>query len=178
MLTISSSHLVPSLPPTNVSASTLESPYTTVITWKEIPFINWEGNPLGYRIYYEKISTGEEAELEYIIRTLDVGVVNSTVLSGLEVYARYRIRVAARTKIGPGKNSSYAFFGKKLLTKILKAVINIVSKIFAFTIHHFKALFSDESPRNQEITLLDGDKILSDDHEVSESQNTFLRDAV
>ena len=83
-----------------------------MITWKEIPFINWEGNPVGYRIYYEKISTGEESELEYIIRTLDVGVVSSTVLSGLEVYARYRIRVAARTIIGAGGKSAYVFFGK------------------------------------------------------------------
>ena len=43
---------------------------------------------------------------------------------------------------------------------------------------NIKPLFSDKSPRNQKITLVNGDKIVSDDGEVSESLNTFFRDAV
>ena len=43
---------------------------------------------------------------------------------------------------------------------------------------NIKPFFSEKGPRNKKISLVVGEKVISEDNEVSESFNNFFRDAV
>ena len=57
------------------------------------------------------LSVGEVKEDHPDLKLLDIGIVTTFLLTGLDVYATYEIAVAARTIIGHGPISEYVNFG-------------------------------------------------------------------
>ena len=87
-----------------------------MISWVHIPDPHWQGSKVGYRIFYEKESSGEiDEDYPRIIQTADSGYVETFELKGLDMYSSYRFRVAGRNNAGHGVKSPYHEFGRIFL---------------------------------------------------------------
>ena len=74
------------------------------IKWGEIPSTFVHGYLLGHQISYEQIS-GEMDDSQTTV-TVDTSPYDrNKSLSGLQVYTKYCVRLAGRTRIGTGKKS-------------------------------------------------------------------------
>ena len=109
-------YLAPLAAPTNLQAVDYTSPYSALLTWTHIPDNMWEGDKLGYLVYFERLSIGLVEEAPPLPRgSQEVGYVTSYELGGLEIYATYRIKIAARNAFGTGDYTSFVHVGELLL---------------------------------------------------------------
>ena len=93
------SAIVPASPPSNVTTAALSS--TSIqVNWDEVPAIDQNGIITQYEVEYNQ-STFDS------VPTIQNMTVNSTmaVLTGLQEYVEYSIRVRAYTSEGPGPYS-------------------------------------------------------------------------
>lgn len=94
---------VPSRPPMNLAGYNTSST-SIAIRWGEIPSTFVHGYLLGHQISYEQIS-GEMDGSQTAV-TVDTSPYDrNKSLSGLQVYTKYCVRLAGRTRIGTGKKS-------------------------------------------------------------------------
>lgn len=94
---------VPSQPPMNLAGYNTSST-SIAIRWGEIPSTFVHGYLLGHQISYEQIS-GEMDSSQTAV-TVDTSPYDrNKSLSGLQVYTKYCVRLAGRTRIGIGKKS-------------------------------------------------------------------------
>ena len=94
---------VPSRPPMNLAGYNTSST-SIAIRWGEIPSTFVHGYLLGHQISYEQIS-GEMDDSQTAV-TVDTSPYDrNKSLSGLQVYTKYCVRLAGRTRIGTGKKS-------------------------------------------------------------------------
>ncbi|CAH3198822.1 unnamed protein product, partial [Porites evermanni] len=93
---------VPDVPPLNVEADSTWTTYSIPLRWTRIPSYLLNGILTGYRIRYQAIEIGqlsyEENPREVIVPAESV----STVLTGLESFAVYRIELTGLTVKGDG----------------------------------------------------------------------------
>ena len=83
------------------------------MTWEEVAYEDWHGEPVGYNISYWRISTGEEVTWEPIYRTLQVNHdKREVIITGLRLYSEYKMYVRAYTVVGMGPESEVVIGGK------------------------------------------------------------------
>ena len=95
---ISLIRIAPASPPSSVSAAALSS--TSIqVNWTEVPAIDRNGVITQYEVEYNQTTFTE-------VTMYNTTVVNSTmfttVVTGLEEYVEYSIRVRVYTSVGPG----------------------------------------------------------------------------
>ena len=91
--------LAPASPPSNVTTAALSS--TSIqVNWTEVPAIDQNGIIVEYEVEYNQSTFDSVPAIQNMI-------VNSTmaVLTGLQEYVNYSIRVRAYTSVGPGPYS-------------------------------------------------------------------------
>ena len=93
---------VPDVSPLHVQAESRWTPHTIPLRWNHIPSHLLNGLLAGYRIRYQAVEIGQcphqENPREVIIPAENV----STVLTGLESFAVYRIEITGLTIKGDG----------------------------------------------------------------------------
>ena len=94
---------VPSQPPMNLAGYNTSST-SIAIKWGEIPSTFVHGYLLGHQISYEQIS-GEMDGFQTAVIVDTSPYDRNKSLSGLQVYTKYCVRLAGRTRIGTGKKS-------------------------------------------------------------------------
>lgn len=91
------------MPPTNVTAMNQTGPDKILITWSSVPDRAQNGIIQGYKVNISRLAT---ANIELVESKNWTIIVNSsymeTMVSGLDSYTLYEIRVAAFTSIGTG----------------------------------------------------------------------------
>ena len=92
---------VPASPPANINAVTVSSTAIQV-SWNEVPAIDQNGIITQYEVEYNQ-STFSGATM-YSTTTVDSSTL-TVVLTGLEEYVEYSIRVRAYTSVGAGPYS-------------------------------------------------------------------------
>ena len=95
----------PSEPPSNVNATAISS--TTIqVTWEHVPSIAENGIITQYEIEFNQ-TTFNEVSMNNVT-TVDSSTFE-VVLSGLEEYVNYSIRVRTYTSVGPGPYSDVIY---------------------------------------------------------------------
>ena len=96
-------------PPDWVTAYNTSST-SLVVKWSHVPRQYVPGKPFGYKIYYVSFT---DTELPFVTVNYTT---NTTTLTSLRVYTRYRIAVAAVSSVGEGYlKVTYASTGKDKL---------------------------------------------------------------
>ena len=92
---------VPAEGPENLYASNDGSKYRLSVKWDSIPIDRRNGILLGYHIYYHTSSSSATSKNETTTAT-------SVMLTGLETYTSYDVRVCGYTVVGDGACSEVA----------------------------------------------------------------------
>lgn len=108
---------VPDVSPLHVQAESRWTPHTIPLRWNHIPLHLLNGLLAGYRIRYQAVEIGQcpyrEDPREVVIPAENV----STILTGLESFAVYRIEITGLTIKGDGP-SEVVFAGKQCYIKL------------------------------------------------------------
>ncbi|KAK3738517.1 hypothetical protein QZH41_012043, partial [Actinostola sp. cb2023] len=100
------SEYIPRLPPTNVTALNLTGPSKILITWSSVPKRDQNGRIQGYIISIRRLTTADKESEEPKKWSNVVEAPNMEIMiSGLETYTLYDIRMAAFTSKGTGPYS-------------------------------------------------------------------------
>ena len=98
-------YIVPASPPSSVSAAALSS--TSIqVNWTEVPAIDQNGVITQYEVEYNQTTF---TEVTVYNTAIVYSTMSTTVLSGLEEYVEYSIRVRAYTGVDPGPQSNVTF---------------------------------------------------------------------
>lgn len=106
--------LVPSLPPSNVHATTLISASSIKLRWNQIQAQFIHGVFVGYTVEMQLVSDAGR-DVRNNIQTLKIGPDDmSIVLEPLRSFSLFKFRVAARTRLGVGPFSKEIYAGSVL----------------------------------------------------------------
>ena len=104
---------VPDKAPKDLNVLSMQYPDGTTVIWSAIPNENWRGLLLGYRIAYRIFEQGEVPQFNRGWNFINTSSLNtSIVIKGLQVHARYSLKIAGYTKIGAGPFSNEVEFCK------------------------------------------------------------------
>lgn len=92
----------PSAPPQDIKCVSVRST-AILVSWRPPPAESQNGVLDGYSVRYRALDT-EDTELREVNNI--ASTTNQILLESLEKWTEYRITVAARTKVGPGPESS------------------------------------------------------------------------
>ena len=97
------SFLVPSRPPSKITAKNHTSLAEIPISWEPVPQEFIHGRYVGYRVTYQAVFIGDLPAYFEPVMSIDVGNENtSMILRDLEPVVMYKITVAAISNQGPG----------------------------------------------------------------------------